>query len=158
MIQDAEGIDHEYSCIPFAFDEALDLKLQLLELVAEPLGRLLGGAAGGGDEELEIDMSAVGEALAAIPQAIATRGGAQLVARVLRNTRRMDPDTNKWRPLRQPEERTAAYMPANMGECYRAIMWVLRVNYGPFSMDALTSSKGPLGWLSSMLPPEEEPT
>jgi len=136
-IPDMDGVSHEYETIPWSFDEAVEIKLILAGLLGEPVGGMLAAfLGGGGDLDAEIDAGELGRAVGRLPQAIMDQGGPALIARILHDTVRYTETGGKrhGKRLRDSLARDEAYAGGNLLEAYRAIGWVLKVNYGPFLM------------------------
>lgn len=160
---DMAGVPHRYETVPFAYDECLDLGLELAALVGGPLGEAFKGLLLGSDlKAANLDQQVLARAVASLgelPARLLQRGGAQLVARVLATTMRIDevtiragtPATKVKQHLRDPAARTAAYSGGNLRESFDAVRWVLEVNYGPFLAAMWDVLRPPLAELASSL-------
>lgn len=125
-----------YFTVKLPFGRAYRLGLQLagvLMPVFGPAAAALFGLDGSEDEE-EVNFAPALENLADIPQHLLDLGGEEFIMEIFADTVRLGPDGKK-QILRTEEGLTDAYSGGNFGELFRAIWWVLRVNYGPFGMD-----------------------
>ncbi len=163
VLTDRDGAEHRYECVPHTFDEAVKLKLQLLQIIVRPLGEALGELIGEASDETydlstdNIDWSKLGPLLETIPTKLLEAGGSDLFEDVLKYTNRITPNGNPdGKPrrlrLREPLARDEAFAGGNWGECYRALLWVLGVNFAPFSMDASDGWAGYWAKLRELLP------
>lgn len=157
-ITDRDGNPHDYTTIPFAYDKSFDMKLKLLGIIVRPLtdavGELLSGATEGTKNDpgnVTLDFAAVIEAIdwrqigpiaQKIPERLVAAGGSELVAALLHDTVRRTGDGQALK-LSNPGSRSKAYSGGNQIESYKAVKWVLEVNYAPFS----TADSG--GWMSA---------
>ena len=133
----------------------------------------LGGApsASGGPEEAHVDdpgdsfdvttdsvdWSRLGELLEQLPERLIAAGGSRLLARILHDTSRISPpaeegEKSKRLQLRDPKARDAAFSAGNWPECYKAVAWILGVNYSPFSTDNSSDWKSIWSDLRDLLP------
>ena len=168
-IADRNGEIHRYETVPFPFDQALDLGLELAGIIGGPIGRSFGSLLTGGtldDDDLDEKVFAAAAAeLGELPSKLLAAGGAQLVARILARTVRIGrsegkpgtPPTLYKMPLSDPAQRDAAFGGGNLGEAMRAVKWVLGVNYGPFLTDLWQSLRGPLAGLVAGQPTPAAP-
>lgn len=139
-LKDMDGGEHVYECKPFAFDEAFDLGLKLAGVVGGPIGEALKGLLlGSGLDDLELDGQVIGSiasTLGDLPGRVATEGGSELIARILKQTWRKggtsDPGGDVRQLLGEAGDRDNAFGRGNLREGMEATAWVLRVNYGPF--------------------------
>lgn len=137
---DITGRDGTVHYVTYAlpFKDAYKLGLQL----AGVLSPVLGGAAGSlfGVESIddELDLGAATKALGDIPQKLLELGDDELIKRVFARTRRVVQVDGKDIPqkLYTDEGLTEAYAGGNYVEMFKALWWVLGVNYAPFGMDA----------------------
>ncbi len=89
-----------------------------------------------------MDFGTIGKELASSADVLLERliaaGGAEFIAEILAGTTRRTPDAEqdhlKTLDLSKPLGRTRAYSGGNQIESYRAIKWILAVNYAPFMM------------------------
>jgi hypothetical protein len=162
-ITDELGRSYSYTCIPFKFDKAWNLKLKILRIIVKPigdaLGELLSGDAGDGlsieeTAQLAGQYGQLGAILGQVPERLIEAGGASLVAEILSQTIRIGDVNGTEKPLRLSDEnnRSLAYSGGNFRECYRAIRWVLGVNYAPFSADGSHDWSKLFGTLTDYLP------
>jgi hypothetical protein len=128
-LKDMHGTEHHYYTIPLPFDEALALKVDLLDVALGPAIGALGALTADG-EDSEPNAAAVIGALSGLPQRIAAKGSTAMVARLLATTQRVI--DGKRRKLSEPVVRTEAFSGGNWVEFYSVIAWVVKVNYGPF--------------------------
>jgi hypothetical protein len=153
---------HRYETVPFPFDQALDLGLELAGIVGGPIGRAFKGLLTGGslsDDDLDEQMlgAAAGE-IGELPAKLLAAGGSRLVARILARTTRIGRHQAKpgvpaelyKMPLADPQQRDAAFGGGNLAEAMKAVKWVLQVNYGPFLTDLWQSLRGPLAGLVTL--------
>lgn len=142
-IEDVEGGEHSYTCVPFHYDKGMDLKFKILRLIAKPMGDALGdlmkGATEGSEAELveSIDFSRLGDIFEQLPERIIDAGGSKLIAEILSLTvRTTEGDSGpEHLKLKEPLARSKAFAGGNQVESYRAIKWALGVNYAPFGTD-----------------------
>jgi len=123
--------DVRYETIPYRFDKAINLKLKLASVLAGPLGQALGDL---GDDDDAVDLRALGDVLSRVPSALLDLGGAELFREILSDTVRYPLRADGARskePLSDPINLDKAFA-ANLNELYDVLIWVLKVNYGPF--------------------------
>jgi hypothetical protein len=122
-----------YYTHPLAFGEAYTLGLEL----AGVLTPVLGGAAGalfGLDQDVEdetIDLTPAAQAIANIPHHLLDLGGPEIIRRIFAYTTRKV-EGEKPQKLKLEANLTLAYTGGNFAEMFKALWWVLRINYGPF--------------------------
>jgi len=167
MIADRDGVEHDYVTIPFAFDNAINLKLKILKIIVRPLVEGIQEFAGFAklaragemtDGELDAMSDArFGEIVDQIPERLILAGGADLLAEILKDTVRTTPgagpDGQKLvLRLGKPAARDQAYSGGNWLEAYRAVAWVLAVNYAPFGTGGSGSLSDIWSALRDLLP------
>ena len=181
VIKDSQGVDHKYTTIPFPFDKSVDLKLKILAIVARPIGDAVGelihgaavegaaeklgdlttdpGASVNADALDGINWSKLGPIAEQIPSRLIEAGGAALLAEILADTVRYskgggDENRDLKLHLAKPINRDAAFSGGNHVEAYRAVAWILGVNYSPFSTGDSVGFQGLWielkGWLKSI--------
>ncbi len=130
-IKDAAGEEHQYSCVSFGAKDGVGLGLKIMNVVAGPIGDFL---SGGG---LDIEVVQFGEALRDLPARIMAEGGFDLFAKILQKTRREEQDEhNQGKFVKLSDENQMDRIFAgNYVEFGRAVMWVIEVNYLPFTAD-----------------------
>ncbi|MFA6605156.1 MAG: hypothetical protein WCS88_04120 [Patescibacteria group bacterium] len=132
---------HEYRCEPFGFDTGQALMLELADIVLSSLGEAGAlvdfdlGALSSLEALASLNWGALGKGIGAIPKAILTRGGPQLVSRFLAKTRRCFPPEDargkeRWEPLATTEARDQAF--DSYVEGFEVVTWVVKENFGPF--------------------------
>ncbi len=127
----------KYYTHPLAFGEAYTLGLELAGVLTPVLG---GAAAGffGLDQDIDddtIDLTAATAAIANIPHHLLELGGPEVIRRIFAYTTRV-PEGERPQKLKHETNLTKAYTGGNFLEMFRALWWVLRVNYGPFGTAA----------------------
>jgi len=162
-IADMYGRLHGYTCRPLGFDDALDLGLELAALAGGPLGTAFKGLLLGNEDPIELGaddktddmMSQIIQGLSALPEQLIARGGSALIARVLAGVIRIgEDDQGKVKQdLSDKDDRDAAYGGGNMAEAFRAVKWVLEVNYGPFLTEVWAGVQPHLSGPESSLKP-----
>lgn len=151
----------QYCTHPLAFGEAYTLGLEL----AGVLTPVLGGAAAamfGLDQDVEddtVDLTPAAAAVANIPHHLLELGGPELIKRIFAYTTRTV-EGKKAQKLKLETSLTAAYTGGNFAEMFRALWWVLRINYGPFGMgdgvDWSGLSRKLRSWLSEVSSQDSE--
>ena len=132
-IPDRDGVEHAYKTDPLNFQEQIDLGLKLGALLGGPLAEAFGGGTGEG--VLDHSGESLFRGLGRLFGEAIKNGGSKLFADILKNTSRarvVDGGREQWDRLNTPVALDAAYS-ANLPECIEACVWVLSVNYGPFS-------------------------
>lgn len=161
--QTTEIDGHRYECTPFGFDDSVDIGLRIVSILGGPVGEAFDAATKtvknvNADALLEsnIDLGAVGKALSNVPRGILEQGGPAFVRRILARTKRGYRDAagkEIMMSLSETHVLDAAYA-GNLGEMMRAVMFVLRANYGPLPGGASVSLPGLLsslsGWLGAL--------
>jgi len=129
---------HAYETVPLSFARAFDLKVELVEVLSEPLGDAAGAIFGDDislDPEAEVDMDSVKRALVSAPRAIARHGGSKLVSKILAHTTwlKLEGDREVRLALSNDKVLSELFAGGNWGELYKLLYYVLQVNYfGPF--------------------------
>lgn len=158
IITDRDGNPHNYTTTPFAYDKSVDMKLKLMGIIVRPLadafGELLSGATEGSTNDpanfildfatvIEaIDWRQIGPIVQKVPERLVAAGGSELIAQLLDGTIRRTGDDVALK-LNNPGSRSKAFSGGNQIESYKAIKWILEVNYAPFS----AGESG--GWMES---------
>jgi len=137
-----DGRELKFITSPLAFDAAFDLQLELMEVIAKPLGDAAGELFKGGQAESFLDVEGLdnidahlGNIVSSLPRLIAQKGGSKLVARILGSTSVVlqgEGGRPRKSPLSDAGTRSIVFSGANFAWIYRVIAWVLAVNYAPF--------------------------
>lgn len=132
QIETAGGELADYHTVPFSYDDGFDLLTELMEIATGSLAPLVGAASKiqSGDL-LDLDLNDLGAALQKLPELIRRKGGPKMVARLLKHTKCRK--AGRWLQLRKPEDRDVAWGGDGYAESIEAMIWVIGVNFGPFS-------------------------
>jgi hypothetical protein len=152
-ITDRDGNPHDYTTIPFDYDKSVDLKLKLMGVLFRPLADAVGELLSGATESTKndpanatfnfalvaeaVDWRQLGPVVEQFPERLVAAGGSELIAQILHSTVRRSGEGAALK-LSNPSSRSKAFSGGNQVESYKAIKWVLGVNYAPFSMGAST--------------------
>lgn len=151
-IKDALGEEHQYSCVLFGAEEGVALGLKILNIIAGPVGDFLSGGL-----DQEVTGVQFGDALRELPARIMGEGGFVLFQAILKETRRFEKDQHNMdasHKLSDTGEMDRIFA-GNYVELGRAIMWVIEVNWLPFTADG--SSRWTKLW-SGLMPSSKEPS
>jgi hypothetical protein len=139
-IQDKDGVARRYECVPFEFDESLNLGLEIADVIGGPLGKALASMLMGGSVDLdaEIPADSIAAHVMELPANLLKAGGADFLARIVKNCKRtIQVDGRaKLQSLSDPAARTDAFGGGNLMEYIRVVRWVFEVNFGPFLTEA----------------------
>jgi len=152
-ISDSEGQEHEYMTVAFPTSEGTDLLLTLGQIVGGPFGyaiKSMFSLSGSDEMDLDVDLSQLPTIIERIPQMLVKEGGSKLIQKILSKTRRCNGD-GKWVALKEQRHFDSVYA-SNYVEMFKAIAWVLEVNFAPFSQDGSPSWKGLWTKLTSLIP------
>ena len=149
-MQTTEINGREYQTIPLNFDAAIRLKLELAGIVSTSAGGAIEALFSGSDG---LDMRAIGQAIQALPEGIASRGGPELIKRILATTSATIETDGKRRQvsLSNSQVLTQLFSGGRWGDLYHVLGWVLMANYAPFGTNLSDLINGFLMKLQSYL-------
>ena len=155
-IKDALGVEHDYMTIKFGSEVGTGIFLRLAKVVAGPLSEfLLSVDLGATESVLDVDVSGLGRAIADFPSRLLAEGGFSFLSEILRQTKRgrTDPSTGRvdWADLKDRHNVDRVYA-GNYPELFRAVSWVVLVNFAPFLPDGSQSWLGLWKMLKDALP------
>ena len=150
-LDDCDGNPHKYAVQLFSCDENIALQLIMGDILAGPLGQVVGAvaAAFAGREPGEefkladavgrVDWGGAGLSIQNFARSVESREGPKLVARVFEHTTRerveLDGEGAEHKipdSLAKPFGRDMAFGDGNYLELWKAFVAVLAVNFGPF--------------------------
>jgi hypothetical protein len=145
-IKDRHGVEHRYESAPLPCKTAFRLGLELTTVLTPVFGEgaaLLFGVMGEGKIDLDkaVDLSRIPAALVTVPQKLLDLDEWRLIKTIFSETRRFspnkrDPKGNDHRlDMAKDVSFDEAYSGGNFGEMFRAMSWILSVNYSPFGTD-----------------------
>jgi hypothetical protein len=150
-IPDAAGTPHEYITTAFPTSKGYDLLLEIADISSGPVGAAISTfIAMAGAEGDTVEIPDLTQAVQSIPRVLAAKGGSAFLLRLLRNTNREN-EKGEMLPLREKVNFDVAYA-SNYLELFRAVAWVVEVNFAPFSADGSPSWKGPWKQLEPYIP------
>lgn len=153
-LMDSQGNDIEYMTVAFPTSEGTDLLLTIGQIIGGPVGYMIQSIFSMAESEeeinLDIDLSQLPLIIERIPQVLVEKGGSKLIQKILAKTKRCNGE-GTWQALKEQRHFDAVFA-SNYLEMFRALLWVLEVNFAPFSTDGTPSWKGLWSRLSSIIP------
>ena len=140
--------------VAFPSSEGMDLLLTLGQIIGGPLGYMIQSifslSEAESESDFDLDLSQLPSIIEKIPQVLAEKGGSKLIMQILSKTKRCN-GQDQWHNLREQKHFDAIYA-SNYLEMFKALAWVLEVNFAPFSEGNTPSWKGLWSKLSSIVP------
>lgn len=153
-LDDSQGNEVQYMTVAFPTSEGTDLLLTIGQIVGGPVGYMIQSffsmAESGEDMEVDFDLSQLPEIVERIPRLLVEKGGSKLIQKILAKTKRCNGEGN-WQALKEQRHFDSIYA-SNYLEMFKALLWVLEVNFAPFSTDGTPSWKGLWSRLNSIIP------